>query len=183
MMHLFCEVYIPIYLVIFIFLQSSWGFNALLSSSPLGYRYLSLQKQFHIYNSIDITKLYSLIQNEPSFDSYNQIPLWLKVRCKDLGYNHPNLVQQTALPLVFEGKDIVLQSQTGSGKTLVFSIPILSKIDPTRSAIQAVIIVPSRELGLQVSATLKQLAATSPKKIMIMSVMEGSQNRRFVIMY
>lgn len=107
-----------------------------------------------------------------------EIPQWLLERCDKLGYTNPTPVQQSALPAVFQGQDVILQAQTGSGKTLVYSIPVLSKIDAKRAAIQAVIVVPSRELGLQVAGILKQLANGSPDKIMIMSLMEGSKNRR-----
>ena len=72
----------------------------------------------------------------------------------------------------------MIQAHTGSGKTLAFGLPILSRINPSHAAIQAVIVVPSRELGLQVTAVLKQLSAGSPERIMIMSVVEGSKNRR-----
>lgn len=72
----------------------------------------------------------------------------------------------------------MVQAHTGSGKTLVYSLPIISRVDPTHAAIQAVVVVPTRELGLQVTTVLKQLAANSPKKIVIMSVVEGSKNRR-----
>ena len=108
----------------------------------------------------------------------NALPEWLLGRCVELGYGAPTLVQEAALPAVFDGEDVVLQAQTGSGKTLVYALPVLSKIDPTRAAIQAVIVVPSRELGLQVSGVLKQLASGSPEKIMVMSLVEGSKNRR-----
>ena len=107
-----------------------------------------------------------------------EIPQWLLERCEKLGYTNPTPVQEAALPAVFGGRDVILQAQTGSGKTLVYSIPVLSKIDAKRAAIQAVIVVPSRELGLQVAGILKQLANGSPDKIMIMSLMEGSNNRR-----
>ena len=80
---------------------------------------------------------------------------------------------------IFAGKDVVVQAHTGSGKTLVYSLPILSHIDTSHSAIQAVIVVPTRELGLQVAQVLKELAAGAPKKIGIMSVVEGSKNRRY----
>ena len=71
-----------------------------------------------------------------------------------------------------------MQAQTGSGKTLVYSLPILSKIDAERSSIQAVIIVPTRELGLQVAAVVKQLTVNAPHKILTMCIVEGSNNRR-----
>jgi len=48
--------------------------------------------------------------------------------------------------VILSGKDVVLQSQTGSGKTLAFGIPILAQIDPNRAAVQAVIVVPTREV-------------------------------------
>ena len=73
---------------------------------------------------------------------------------------------------------MILQAQTGSGKTLVYALPILSKIDIGRRAIQAVVVVPTRELGLQVAGVLKQLAANCPEKLQIMSLVEGSNNRR-----
>ena len=118
--------------------------------------------------------------NENTFRNLGagEIPQWLLERCEKLGYINPTPVQNAALPVVFKGEDLVLQAQTGSGKTLVYSIPVLSKIDAKRAAIQAVIVVPSRELGLQVAGILKQLSNGSPDKIMIMSLMEGSNNRR-----
>lgn len=81
------------------------------------------------------------------------------------------------------GNDVVLQAQTGSGKTLSYCLPILSKIDAKRGAIQAVIVVPTRELGLQVTSVLKQLTAESPEKVLTMSVIEGSNNRRLWFHY
>lgn len=60
----------------------------------------------------------------------------------------------------------------------MYSLPILAKVDASRASIQAVIVVPTRELGLQVAAVLKQLSHGSPEKILIMTVIEGSNNRR-----
>ena len=83
---------------------------------------------------------------------------------------------------IFAGKDVVVQAHTGSGKTLVYSLPILSHVNPSHAAIQAVIVVPTRELGLQVTSVLKKLASGCPEgKIGVMSVVEGSKNRRFVL--
>ena len=120
---------------------------------------------------------------EPQLQSFRELftdslPPWLLTRCEEMGYVHPTVTQSIALPVILNGSDCILQSQTGSGKTLAFALPILSKIDPSRAAIQAVIIAPTRELGLQISTVLKQLAAGSERKILVMSVMEGSRNRR-----
>ena len=96
--------------------------------------------------------------------------------------NTCNLINFFCQQDIFSGKDVIVQAHTGSGKTLVFGLPILAQIDPTRAAIQAVIVVPTRELGLQVTTVLKQLAAASPERILIMSVVEGSQNRRYKLL-
>jgi len=116
-----------------------------------------------------------------SFNKFVDIPDWLLENCDKLGFKEPTSAQEESLPLILGGKDVILQSQTGSGKTLSFALPILSKIDASRAAVQAVVVVPTRELGLQVTTVLKQLASGSPEKIMIMSLVEGSKNRRQMI--
>lgn len=116
-----------------------------------------------------------------TFEEFIDIPKWLIESCKNLGFERATDTQYYAIPTIMEGKDVIIQAQTGSGKTLAYSLPILSKIDASRAAIQAVIVVPTRELGLQVSSVLKQLANAAPKKIQVMSVIEGSNNRRQLI--
>ena len=151
----------------------------LLSSQSLSYQpvYRGSYPRNQLLHSSDSS---SITTDSDTFKSLGggEIPQWLLERCEKLGYVNPTPVQEASLPAVFQGQDVILQAQTGSGKTLVYSIPVLSKIDAKRAAIQAVIVVPSRELGLQVAGILKQLANGSPDKIMIMSLMEGSQNRR-----
>lgn len=119
-------------------------------------------------------------QSPSSFASLSSglVPQWLLDSCTRLGFDSPTEVQKEALPVIFKGNDVVLQAMTGSGKTLAYGLPVLSKIDASRAAIQAVIVVPTRELGLQVAAVMKQLATGSPKRIMIMPLVEGSKNRR-----
>ena len=116
----------------------------------------------------------------PTFQelSGGRLPAWLLQNCAKLGFTSPTLVQCEALPIIFSGADVVLQAQTGSGKTLTYGLPVLAAIDPSRAAIQAVIVVPSRELGLQVAAVMKQLAQGAPRRIMVMPLVEGSKNRR-----
>ena len=57
--------------------------------------------------------------------------------------------------------DVIIQSHTGSGKTLAYLLPLLARIDPTRSAVQGVVIVPTRELGVQVSRIARRICAAS----------------------
>jgi hypothetical protein len=79
-----------------------------------------------------------------------RVPDWLVRRAEDLGFGTPTGVQEEALPVALEGRDCVIHAQTGSGKTLTYLLPILGGIDPQRSAVQAIAVVPTRELGIQV---------------------------------
>jgi superfamily II DNA/RNA helicase len=72
---------------------------------------------------------------------------------------------------------MVIQAQTGSGKTLTYLLPLVAKLQH-RSAIQAMIVVPTRELGLQVAKVAKRLASGAPHKILIMSLLQGSTLKR-----
>src|SRR5262245_27411228 len=73
------------------------------------------------------------------------------------GYESPTDVQAEAIPRALAGKDLVVQSRTGTGKTAAFGIPIVEKIDPAREGVQAVALTPTRELALQVAEELTGL--------------------------
>lgn len=73
------------------------------------------------------------------------------------GIIEPTPIQEKAIPVLLEGKDIIGQAQTGTGKTLAFLLPILEKIDPNQSHVQALIITPTRELALQITTELNKL--------------------------
>ena len=62
----------------------------------------------------------------------------------------PTPIQAGSLPLLFEGRDLIGQARTGSGKTLAFALPMVEKIDPALKAVQAIVLVPTRELAQQV---------------------------------
>lgn len=66
-------------------------------------------------------------------------------------------IQESALPYVMEGKDVIAQAQTGTGKTLAFVLPILENININFPYIQALIVTPTRELALQITAEIKKL--------------------------
>jgi ATP-dependent RNA helicase DeaD len=66
------------------------------------------------------------------------------------GFVEPSPIQQSAIPIVLDGKDIVAQAQTGTGKTAAFGLPIIQNINP-QDGVGAVVIVPTRELAMQVS--------------------------------
>ncbi|AJQ28808.1 DEAD/DEAH box helicase [Pelosinus fermentans] len=74
------------------------------------------------------------------------------------GITKPTEIQVQAIPAIMSGKDVVGQSQTGTGKTLAFILPILEKIEISKPIVQALIITPTRELALQITREVAKLA-------------------------
>lgn len=80
-----------------------------------------------------------------------------------LEFTHPTEIQAASIPVVRAGKDMIGQAQTGTGKTFSFAIPIVEKIDLDNPNIQALILLPTRELSLQVYAEFLKLIRYSRK--------------------
>ncbi|CAG8819809.1 5382_t:CDS:1, partial [Racocetra persica] len=76
----------------------------------------------------------------------------------EIGYSQLTSIQEKVIPLVLSGRDVIGQSHTGTGKTASFLIPTLEKLKRDFSP-QVLILVPTRELALQVSEEAKKLAA------------------------
>ena len=77
---------------------------------------------------------------------------------EDMGFEEASPIQANAIPAVLEGRDVVGQAQTGTGKTAAYSIPMLQKIDPDLKKVQAIVLCPTRELAVQVSEEIRKLA-------------------------
>lgn len=75
----------------------------------------------------------------------------------ELGFEEPTPIQQQAVPLALEGRDLIGQAQTGTGKTAAFGLPLLNKLDSKETAIQALVIAPTRELAIQVQEEIFRL--------------------------
>ncbi|MEZ8011067.1 MULTISPECIES: DEAD/DEAH box helicase [Vibrio] len=75
-------------------------------------------------------------------------------------FNKPTEIQQTVIPTIIAGKDVLALAQTGSGKTLAFGLPLLNNIKHDVNELQAIIIVPTRELASQVTKALEPIAST-----------------------
>lgn len=90
---------------------------------------------------------------------------------ESMGYKTPTEIQQKAIPLVLSGKDIVAQAQTGTGKTAAFGIPLIERVNPKIKKIQALVLVPTRELAIQVAKEIKDLGKN--KKVFVLSVYGG----------
>lgn len=77
---------------------------------------------------------------------------------KEMGFEKMSPIQEQAIPALLEGKDIIGQAQTGTGKTAAFGIPLIQKIDPDLRKLQSVVLCPTRELAIQAASELRKLA-------------------------
>ncbi|HVF77295.1 MAG TPA: DEAD/DEAH box helicase [Solirubrobacteraceae bacterium] len=77
---------------------------------------------------------------------------------EDVGYEKPSPIQEQAIPPMLQGRDVIGQAQTGSGKTAAFGLPIIEYIDPTEPEVQALVLTPTRELCIQVTQALRAYA-------------------------
>ena len=85
---------------------------------------------------------------------------------KEMGISSPTEIQQKTIPLLYEGKDVVGHSQTGSGKTAAFGLPIIEKIIPGQGT-QALILTPTRELAVQVKEEIEQIGKYTGVKVVV----------------
>ena len=81
----------------------------------------------------------------------------LQTSLHDLGWQSPTPVQERAIPLVLKGGDLIVQAETGSGKTGAFGIPLVERTDTEENFIQALVMLPTRELANQVARELEVL--------------------------
>lgn len=91
-----------------------------------------------------------------TFESY-PFPEFLQDAIKRLGFKQPTAIQRDIIPLVLQGKSVIGQSQTGSGKSHSFLLPLIAKIDASLKQVQLVVTSPSRELANQLYAVTQQL--------------------------
>ncbi|MDF1582803.1 MAG: DEAD/DEAH box helicase [Methyloprofundus sp.] len=93
----------------------------------------------------------------PKFSDLNLIAPLLKA-LDDVGYETPSPIQALTIPLILDGKDVLGQAQTGTGKTAAFALPLLSKIDVKLKATQVLVLAPTRELAIQVAEAFQTYA-------------------------
>ncbi|MBI5450634.1 MAG: DEAD/DEAH box helicase [Gammaproteobacteria bacterium] len=79
-----------------------------------------------------------------------------------VGYETPSPIQQQMIPLILAGHDVIGQAQTGTGKTAAFALPLLSQINLAERRPQVMVLVPTRELALQVAEAFQKYAADMP---------------------
>ena len=76
----------------------------------------------------------------------------------DMGFEETTPIQAKAIPVILEGKDIIAQAPTGTGKTCAFGIPAIESVDPSDDSVQVLILCPTRELVIQVAEELTSLS-------------------------
>ena len=80
----------------------------------------------------------------------------------------PTPIQEKSIPHLLEGRDLIGQARTGSGKTLAFAVPLAEQCDPSVRQVQALVLVPTRELAIQVSGAMKALATAQGLRVTLL---------------
>lgn len=97
---------------------------------------------------------------------------------QEKGFENPTEIQEKLIPEIKKGRSIIGQSQTGSGKTHTFLLPLLEKVDPERNDVQIVITAPSRELADQIYKEASFLAKFSPTEMRVSNFVGGTDKKR-----
>src|ERR671932_2672048 len=92
-----------------------------------------------------------------------------------LGYERPTPIQEQAIPELLQGRDVIGQAQTGTGKTAAFGLPLLQFVDPSQDEVQALVLTPTRELCIQVTQALRAYGAR--KGVEVVAVFGGAPIR------
>jgi len=95
----------------------------------------------------------------PSFNDFS-LQTTTRAVLAQMNITEPTPIQSQAIPALLAGSDLVGQSPTGSGKTLAYGIPLVERLSKDRRAVQALVLVPTRELAVQVNSVLSKLAAS-----------------------
>ncbi|MGB3161257.1 MAG: DEAD/DEAH box helicase [Carnobacterium sp.] len=114
---------------------------------------------------------------EHTFERFNIQPFLIEA-INEIGFTQPTEVQEKLIPAIKKGKSVIGQSQTGSGKTHTFLLPLIDGIDPSKKEVQVVITTPSRELAEQISKAALQLVENAPEKINIQTYVGGTDKKR-----
>jgi ATP-dependent RNA helicase DeaD len=94
---------------------------------------------------------------------------------REVGYENPSPIQEQTIPLLLEGRDVIGQAQTGSGKTAAFGLPMIQYVDPSEHDVQAIVLTPTRELCIQVTQALR--AYGKVKGVDVVAVFGGAPIR------
>ena len=122
--------------------------------------------------------------------SFEELPIKGEILrgLRDLGFKEMFPIQTAAINPLLEGRDVIGQAKTGTGKTAAFGVPMIERIDPHEDSVQALILVPTRELAQQVASDLKDFGKYLSVKVLavyggipIYSQMEALQNTIHIV--
>jgi len=122
--------------------------------------------------------------------SFEELPIKGEILrgLRDLGFKEMFPIQTAAINPLLEGRDVIGQAKTGTGKTAAFGVPMIERIDPQEDSVQALILVPTRELAQQVASDLKDFGKYLSVKVLavyggipIYSQMEALQNTIHIV--
>lgn len=115
--------------------------------------------------------------NTSTFEKFGLQPFLIEALNK-IEFNVPTEVQEKLIPAISKGESVIGQSQTGSGKTHTFLLPLINKIDAQKNEVQVVITAPSRELAEQIYRAALQLVETAPTPIIVQNFVGGTDKKR-----
>lgn len=118
---------------------------------------------------------------ETKFDRFNLKPFIIEA-VKELGFYEPTEIQERLIPTVLKGESAIGQSQTGTGKTHAYVLPVIQRIDPTRHEVQAIFTAPTRELATQIYQETLKVAQHAPdgQEISVRLYIGGTDKQRSI---
>ena len=99
---------------------------------------------------------------------WNAFETATKAAIARMNISSPTPIQEKAIPSLMAGRDLIGQARTGSGKTLAFAVPLIERCDPSFRGIQALVLVPTRELAIQVAAVVEALASSQQLRVILL---------------
>ncbi|WP_141431539.1 DEAD/DEAH box helicase [Bacillus sp. 03113] len=117
--------------------------------------------------------------NETKFEQFSFKPFIIDA-VKQLGFYEPTEIQRRLFPVVLKGESVIGQSQTGTGKTHSYILPILEKINPNKKSVQAVITAPTRELANQIYQEILKITKHSTEEISARVLIGGTDKQRTI---
>jgi len=116
-------------------------------------------------------------RNGKGFESL-QLKPWLNKNLKQSNYIFQSKIQESSLPAVLTGNDVIVESKSGTGKTLVFTLAILERIREDIPKIQALVLAPTREIAIQAHGTIEKLGSNEVNTALIIGGTSLVQNKR-----
>jgi ATP-dependent RNA helicase CshB len=117
--------------------------------------------------------------SESKFERFNLKPFIIE-SVKELGFYEPTEIQERMIPAVLKGESVIGQSQTGTGKTHAYLLPMIQKVDPSKEAVQAIITAPTRELAAQIHQEILKITKNSEEEMAVRLYIGGTDKQRTI---